>query len=32
LQAVLEKMMAKQAEQRYPTAQALLDALDSLQG
>ncbi|MEJ5990559.1 protein kinase [Ramlibacter sp. PS3R-8] len=31
LQAVLEKMMAKQPEQRYPTAKALLEALDAVE-
>ena len=32
LQPLLDKMMAKQAEHRYPTAQALLDALDPTMG
>jgi serine/threonine protein kinase len=32
LQRVLDKMMAKQAEDRYPSAQALLDALDPTMG
>ena len=32
LQAVVEKMMAKQAGDRYPTARALLEALDRVQG
>jgi hypothetical protein len=32
LQPVLDKMMAKRAEDRYPSAQALLDALDPTMG
>jgi class 3 adenylate cyclase len=31
LQPLLEKMMAKKAEDRYPTARALLDALDDVE-